>query len=54
MEEVPEWLKKPTAKTHSSIPQEDIIIHNSGLEGYLPLFHPPFKSYDPLYHDLLD
>lgn len=44
MEEVPEWIRKPIAKTYSSIPQEDINIHNLSLEHDLPLCHPPSDS----------
>lgn len=32
MKELPEWLKKPIVKIHSSALQEDITIHNSSLE----------------------
>jgi len=55
MEEVLEWLSKPITKTHSSIPQEDVTVHNSSLEYDLHLCHPPSStSHDSLYHDLLD
>lgn len=55
MEEFPKWLREPITKTHSSIPQEDITIHNSSLEVDLPLCHRrSFTSHDSLYHDSLD
>jgi len=55
MKEVLEWLRKPIEKTHSSIPQEVINVHNSSLEFDLYLCHPPSStSCDCLYHDSLD
>lgn len=41
MEEISEWLKKPITKTHSSIPQKDVTIHESSLESNPHLFNPP-------------
>ena len=55
MEEILEWLRKTMVKTHSSIPQEDIIIHYPSLESDLHIFRPPSSiSHDSLYHESLD
>lgn len=55
MEEILEWLKKPMAKSHSSIQQDDIIVHNLSLDSYLHLCCPPSSTSDDfLYHDSLD
>jgi len=55
VEEVREWLWNPIAKTYSSIPQEDVTIHNSSLEPYLHLCHPLLSIiHDSFYHDSLD
>lgn len=49
MEEILEWIRKPMVKTHSSILQKDITVHNPSLKADLPLCHPPsFTSHDSL------
>jgi len=55
MEEIPECLMKPTMKTHSSIQQEDVTVHNFNFKAD-PDFYYPLSSLDPdsLYHDSLD
>lgn len=43
------------AKTHPSILQEDVTIHNPSLESNLHLCHPPSSiSQDSLHHDTLE
>lgn len=37
MDEILKCLMKPIVKTNSSIPQDDLIVHNSGLNSYYPL-----------------
>jgi len=55
MEEIAEWLRKPMAKTHSSILQENIILHNLSLKFDLHLCHTSSSiSHDSLHHDLLE
>ena len=55
MDKILEWLRKHTMKTHSSIPQEDIIVHNSSIESDMHLFHRlSSTSHESLYHDSLN
>lgn len=54
-EEIPKWLRKPMVKTHPSILQEDITIHNVSPESNLHLYHPPSSaSHESLHHDSLE
>ena len=55
MEQIPEWLTKPMMKAHSSIPQEDVTVHNSNLKADLDLCYPLSSSHpDSFYHDSPD
>lgn len=55
VEEILEWLMKPTMKTHSSILQEDVTLHNSNLKADLDFYYPLSSSHtNSLYHDWLD
>lgn len=46
---------KPMVKTHSSIPQDDVIVHKSGVESNLDFCCPISFTYpNSFYHEPLD